>query len=110
MNSPLTHRTRQLIELITDAAVKARVLALFASPVTAFGPPERIWFAVIKLALEGPEHLQNAEEWYRIDPRDLLMNAGFGFDADAHEDWCRSVLQNPAHEMTYLGPSGHSEE
>jgi hypothetical protein len=94
MNPPLTRRTRQLIELITDEAVKARVLALFASPVKAFGPPERSWFAVIKLAMAGPEHLKNAEEWYRIDPRDLLMNAGFAFDLDAHEVWCRSVLQN----------------
>lgn len=95
MNPPLTPRTRQLIELITDEAAKARVLALFTSPVEAFGPPERIWFAVIKLAMEGRQHLKNAEAWYRIDPRDLLMNAGFGFDPDAHEDWCESVLQNP---------------
>ena len=94
MNPPLTHRTRQLIELITDEAVKARILALFASPVEVFGSPERIRFAVIKLAMAGPEHLKSAEEWYRIDPRDLLMNAGFGFDLDAHEDWCKSVLQN----------------
>jgi hypothetical protein len=95
VNPPLTHRTRQLIELLADEAIKTRILALFASPVTAFGPPERIWFAVIKLALAGPEHLQRAEEWYRIDPRDLLMNAGFGFDPDAHEDWCRSMLKKP---------------
>lgn len=96
MNLPLTPRTRQLIELITDDAIKGRILALFASPVEAFGPPERIWFAVIKLALEGPEDLKRAEDWYRLDPRDLLMNAGFGFDVNAHEKWCKSVLKAAA--------------
>jgi len=95
MTPPLTHRTQQLIELVADEAIEARILALFASPVTAFGPPERIWFAVIKLAMAGPDDLQRAEHWYRIDPRDLLMNAGFGFDADAHEDWCNSLLRHP---------------
>ncbi|NOS82559.1 MAG: hypothetical protein E8D46_00225 [Nitrospira sp.] len=95
-----TKRTYQLIELISDRAIKARVLALFENDAALFGPPtlevlERVSFSVLKLAMQGPEQLKVAEELYRIDTRDLLMNAEFANDVRAHEKWCKSLLDDP---------------
>jgi hypothetical protein len=97
---PITKRTHQLIELIFDQAIKARVLALFENDTALFGPPtvevlERVRFSVLKLAMQGPEQLKVAEELYRIDTRDLLVNAEFANDARAHEKWCKSLLDGP---------------
>ena len=99
MNQPLTTRTRLLVELVTDEAIKARVLALFESEGALFGPPtvevfERVRFSVIKLALQDRKMLKVAESQYRIDTRDLLVSAGFANDLRAHEDWCESILRN----------------
>lgn len=101
MIQPLTHRTRQLVELISDQAAKARVLALFETDAALFGPPtvevwERVRFAVIRLAMQGPQALGAAEALYRIDTRDLLVNAEFADDLKAHEKWCKSLLERPA--------------
>jgi hypothetical protein len=99
MNQPLTKRTQQLIDLVTDETTKARILALFATKGSLGDGPlpiqglERFRFAVIKLAMEGPEQMKLAEDLWRIDYRDLLMNADFGYDLNAHEDWCKSLLQ-----------------
>jgi hypothetical protein len=100
MNQPLTKRTRQLIELIADQSVKVRVVALFEKDCALFGPPttevwERVRFSVIKLAMEGSEMLAVGEDLYRIDTRDLLVNADFADDPGAHEKWCRSLLDGP---------------
>jgi len=100
MIQPLTRRTRQLIELISDQTAKTRVLALFETDGALFGPPtvevwERVRFAVIKLAMRGPESLGVAEALYRIDTRDLLVNAEFANDLRAHEQWCKGRLERP---------------
>jgi len=97
MDIELTERTVRLLERIGDEAVKARLLALFRKQGALYGPPteavlERVRFAVIKLAMEGPARQEYAEQLYRIDTRDLLMAAGFGTSLRAHESWCEDVL------------------
>jgi hypothetical protein len=44
------------------------------------------------LALEGDLALSAAEELYRVDVRDLLVNAEFATDVRAHERWCDAQL------------------
>ena len=93
----MTARTRQLIELIDDPAVRAEVTALFENDGALYGPPtaevlEHVRFSVIKLAMQGPKMLQVAGELYRVDTRDLLVNAEFADDLTAHEKWCESML------------------
>lgn len=93
----MTARTQQLLDLLPDEATRARVLAIFAGPGALYGPSlpavlERVRFAVIRLALDGPVALEAAATLYRTDARDLLMAAGFGESLDAHDKWCASVL------------------
>ena len=45
--------------------------------------------------MEGSDMLAVGEELYRIDTRDLLVNAEFADDARAHETWCTSLLDGP---------------
>jgi len=97
MQVELTERTQRLLDRIGDEAARARLLALFHRQGALYGPPteavlERVRFAVIKLAMEGPARLEYAEQLYRIDTRDLLMAAGFGTSLRAHESWCEDVL------------------
>ncbi len=89
-----------MLALLPDDATRARVLAIFAGEGALCGPAtppelERVRFAVIRLALDGPEALAAAEELYRRDARDLLMAAEFG-QLDAHELWCAALLIEPA--------------
>jgi hypothetical protein len=105
----LTQRTQRLLDLLPDDATRARVLAIFADQGALYGPPvpavlERVRFAVIRLALDGPAQLEAAENLYRTDARDLLMAAGFGEELVAHDKWCASVL--PATD----GPAGAGQE
>ena len=57
-DKPLSDRTRQLIQLIDDAAVRSGVRALFENDGALNGPPtievlERVRFSVVKLATQG---------------------------------------------------------
>jgi hypothetical protein len=93
----LSKRTVDLLRLIKKPDIRTRVDCLFKTEAALYGPPtrevmERVRFSVIKLALQGPEALSSAEQLYRIDTRDLLMNAGFGSDIHAHETWYRSMM------------------
>ena len=93
----LTERTERLIALIDSADARARVTALFETETALHGPPtvevlERVRFAVIKLALRGPEMLQVAAELFRVDVRDLLVAADFANDLQAHDKWCAAML------------------
>ena len=63
---------------------------LYGPPPSAV--PERMCFAVIKLAMQGRRKLQVAVELFRVDYRDLLMVAEFGYDVMAHEKWCEEML------------------
>ena len=97
MGNALTDRTRQLIRLIDDLSIQAEVKMLFKNNGALYGPPttevmERVRFSVIKLAMQGPEMFKVAAELYRVDTRDLLVNAEFANDLMAHEKWCQSLL------------------
>jgi hypothetical protein len=48
---------------------------------------ERVRFAALKLSDGDLGQLRRAVELGQIDFRDLLMNAGFGYDVTAHEKW-----------------------
>jgi hypothetical protein len=97
MSIPLSPRAAQLIGRIGDPDIRVRVLALFETEPASFGPPtpevtERIQLAVIRLAMEGSTGLSVAEALYRVDCRDLLVNAEFADDVKAHERWCDALL------------------
>lgn len=98
MGKPLTGRTYKLIKLIEDPAIQSEVLTLFESDGALYGPPttevlERVRFAVIKLAMQGRQMFLVAVTLYNIDTRDLLVNAEFASDLQAHNKWCESMLQ-----------------
>ncbi len=48
---------------------------------------ERVRFAALQLSQGKLSGLRDAVELAKIDSRDLLMAAGFGRDARAHEAW-----------------------
>ena len=48
---------------------------------------ERIRFAALKLSKGELSRLREAVERAQIDSRDILMDAGFGQDVDAHKAW-----------------------
>jgi len=53
---------------------------------------ERMRFATIKLSKGNIHKLLEAIDEARMDWRDLLMAADFGFDVNAHEVWAKEVL------------------
>ena len=54
---------------------------------------ERIRFAAIKLSKGNIQKLLEAIDEARMDWRDLLMAADFGYDVNAHEEWVKDVLR-----------------
>ncbi len=56
---------------------------------------ERVRFAAIKLSKGSIQTLLKAIDEARVDWRDLLMAADFGYDVDAHEAWANEVLRKP---------------
>lgn len=97
MDKHLSPQTQQLIKRIKDPIIQAEVIALFESAGALYGPPteellERVRFSVIKLSMEGPKAFFAAAELYRLDTRDLLVNAGFANDPQAHYQWCETIL------------------
>src|SRR6185503_15865969 len=92
MSRPLSERTKRLMSLIDDSALRSKVERLFQEDGALYGPPtadvlERVRFAVIKLALQGEQMFEIAAHLFRVDTRDLLVNAEFANDLDAHEQW-----------------------
>lgn len=98
MTEPLSERTKHLVDLIAQSALRADVLTLLSMPSALYGPPtsavyERIRFSVIKLVLEsGRRGLEFANRTYLEDSRDLLVGAGFADDIHAHDAWADSML------------------
>lgn len=93
----MSPRTLELIDRIEEAEVRQKVSDLFATKAALFGRPipqvlDRVHFSVIKLAMEG--QFEIAEALYRVDTRDLLVNAEFADDVQAHEKWAGSLLEN----------------
>ena len=104
MTPQLSPRTRQLVEVIfsqKDVAEATHWLEEECGnnlPSCAkqdeFGM-ERIRFAALKISKGNMLKLLNAIDEARMDWRDLLMAANFGFDVNAHENWVRDVLGKP---------------
>ena len=49
--------------------------------------PDRCEIAALKISDGSLKGLHRAIDMYHIDFRDLLMSAGFGHDASAHDHW-----------------------
>ena len=54
---------------------------------------ERIRFAALKISKGNMLKLLQAIDEARMDWRDLLMAADFGFDVHAHETWVKGILR-----------------
>ena len=55
---------------------------------------ERVRFAVLKLSNGNLNELQRAVDLAKVDWRDVLMAAGFGYSATAHKEWAHLILAN----------------
>ena len=53
---------------------------------------ERIRFAVLKLSAGNLEKLTEAVNIAKVDWRDVLVAAGFGYSTTAHEEWAAGIL------------------
>ena len=53
---------------------------------------ERLRFAAIKVSQGNMSKLHEAIHEAQIDWRDLLMEAGFGYDVNEHETWAEKAL------------------
>ena len=101
MTPRLSPRTKQLVEIIfkpEDAAEASQQLEdecgnnlPSCGSLDEYGM-ERVRFAAIKLSKGNIQKLSKAIDEARMDWRDLLMAAGFGYDVNAHEAWANEVL------------------
>ena len=102
MTPKLSQRTRQLIEIIFPAE-QVNEAAQWLEDECGNNLPfcgkydeyqmERIRFAVIKISKGDVNKLLGAIDEARMDWRDLLMAAEFGYDAEAHEKWAEELLK-----------------
>ena len=96
MPVPLSELTAQRLAALfrdDDALLAARLLAEecgsnlpFCADLDARGL-ERIRFAALKVSGGQLDRLEKAVELAKLDWRDLLMSAGFGYDSTEHERW-----------------------
>ncbi len=68
-----------------------RVGEIFIKRDDSFSP--RLQSAIIKSADGNIEKFDYYVNLAIIDWRDILMNAGFGFDIDKHNDWIKEKLK-----------------
>lgn len=97
MEQNITERTKTLISLIQNSQMQKEINELFKISFSAMGPRseksnERVYFSVIKCAMESIESFSIAKELYKTDIRDLFMHAGFGYDTYEHESWYEQKL------------------
>ena len=102
MAPPLSPRTKQLVELFftpKDSSEASQWLEEeCGNNLPSCGEQdeygmERIRFAAIKLSKGNVLKLLRAIDEARMDWRDLLMAADFGFDLNAHENWINDILR-----------------
>jgi hypothetical protein len=96
MAPPLSPETRRRLERLFGPKRRAEAERLLSEDcgnnlpscgkLDAIGM-ERIRFAALKVSGGRLDRLADAVRLAQIDWRDLLMNAGFGFDVRAHESW-----------------------
>lgn len=94
--SPLSPETLRRVDILFREADRERAAQLlvdecgnklpFCEELNSQGL-ERIRFAALKVGGGDLAKLRQAVEMAKIDWRDLLMAAGFGYDARAHERW-----------------------
>lgn len=99
--SALSPRTEQIIEHLIKPDARAKVRERLESECgtetlgcTGWSPEEmeRIRFAVLKLGLKTDSAFESAILLAKTDWRDLLMEAGFGEDLEAHNNWWQSSV------------------
>jgi hypothetical protein len=98
----LTERTLRLIERLFPADRHDAVRELlerdcgtnlpFCETQDAAGL-ERVRFAVLMLSEGDPDKLRSLVDQARIDWRDILVSAGFGYSLTAHDQWAQDVLE-----------------
>lgn len=102
MTLKLSPRTRQLVEVIfspKDVAEASQWLEEECGnnlPSCGNQDPygmERIRFAALMISKGNMLKLLQAIDEARMDWRDLLMAADFGFDVHAHETWVKGILR-----------------
>jgi hypothetical protein len=80
---PLSPETRRRLDVLFPGRNREEAEALLLE----CGDSDRLRFAALKLSGGNYRKLVEAVELAKIDWRDLLMAAGFGYDVRAHEDW-----------------------
>jgi len=99
---PVTDRTLRLIERLFPADRHDTVRDLlerecgtnlpFCETQDATGR-ERVRFAVLMLSAGDLDKLRSLIDHAKIDWRDVLVWAGFGYSLTAHERWAQDVLE-----------------
>ena len=102
MAPPLSPRTKQLVEIFFSAKDISEA-SLWLEEECGNNLPscnqqdehgmERIRFAAIKLSKGNLLKLLQTIDEARMDWRDLLMAADFGFDVNSHENWVKDVIR-----------------
>lgn len=96
MPLPLTQETQQRLAALfalSDRGAATDILTAECGDNLGCGDPagsvliERIRFAALKLSGGDLELLHRAVDLAKLDWRDLLMAAGFGYDFNAHRAW-----------------------
>jgi hypothetical protein len=99
----ITDRTRRIIrKLFPEAHVEAVAARLecdcgagfFPDRQTTSSDHERLQFAVLKLSEGRLDRLAEAIREAKVDWRDTLMGAGFGYDVDEHVRWAEGFLDS----------------
>lgn len=99
MNYPLSDKTKALLRLIKEDAVKEKVMRTFATSAALYAEAnvhvrERVAWALIKVAIDTPDNINNAIKLYAQDTRDLLGVAGLASNLNVHLDWADKILNN----------------
>ena len=99
MIDEISTKTLQLLKLIPEESVRKDIMEIFSSKPALYAPVseevlERVRFAVIKLAFQGPKMLKLAKKFYVEDTRDLLVSADFGNELYSYKTWAESMLKD----------------
>lgn len=101
--TPLCDTTKKMIEKLFPAAERDAASSIIAAecgtnlPLMGEGARRdellrRIRTAALKISNGKLDALQKAVQLAKLDWRDLLMEAGFGGDIDAHKYWATQML------------------
>jgi hypothetical protein len=99
--TPLSHRTAALVTALFGPEERERAMAVIETQCGAHRlglpglgpvPLERYRFAALRASGGRLDGLERAVALAKTDWRDLLMEADFGHDVQAHERWCEEIL------------------